>query len=185
MSDAKRHGLSALGASPMTWDQFPAELASARDAYAVARVVAIAGSELLGADRGCLFVADERGDWHMLAAIGFAHEAFSDYLVIEAGGELPLAQVGASQEPMLFESNREFAAQFARLEGEREHEGLEAEAILALASHGTAYGVVIFDWHEPRQFTPSLREELSLLATLGATHLERVIASSPRFPTRP
>ena len=184
MTGPDRYGLGALGASPMTWDRFAASLESAHDAYVVARLVAIAGAELIAADRGCLFVPDERGDWHVLAALGFAHEGLSDYLVVEADSDLPIARAARLREPMLFESNRAFGEAFPLLRDERDREGLEAEAILPLASPATTHAVTIFDWHQPVRFTSHGREELRRLAELGATHLGRVFASSPRFPAR-
>src|SRR5690348_4123860 len=99
MTDLERnHGLGTrLGASPMTWEGFAARLESARDAYVVARLLAIAGGELIAADRGCLFVPDESGDWHVLAALGFAYEGFSDYLIIDAASDLPIARAAATR----------------------------------------------------------------------------------------
>jgi GAF domain-containing protein len=167
----------------MSWEVLAASLAVAEDAYAVARLISIAGSELLGAERGALFIADAAGDWQLLVATGFAHEPLADYLVIAHDGDLPVALVGRDHVPLLVEDNLAYAERFPALAVERAHEGLQAEAILALRAGERTHGVAVFDWHSRRPFTPEDKRLRRELADRCGAALAAASRTAPRMPS--
>jgi GAF domain-containing protein len=172
-----------LGGDPMTWDALTAALAKAENAYAVARLISIAASELLGAERGALFIPDAAGDWQLLAATGFAPEPLAAYLVIAHDSDLPVARVGRDHCPLLIEDNLEYALRFRELAVQRALEGMQAEAIIALRADGQTYGIAVFDWHTRRAFTPFERQGLRALADRCGNALATCAHSLPLMPS--
>src|SRR4051795_11622309 len=113
---ATEGGLGArLGGAPMTWECLTDGFERSSSAYSVARVMAIAACELLGADRGALFVQDRDGDLRLLTATGFAYEPLAEYLAIPRDSDLPVARVVRDGRWLTFDDNAAYAEAYPAL----------------------------------------------------------------------
>ncbi|NPA26977.1 MAG: sensor domain-containing diguanylate cyclase [Chloroflexi bacterium] len=150
-----------------------AELASALDREQLARLAVEGGREMLGAERGALYVLDPKRQrldiWH-------AHGLSDQYLnyVKRSFLSLPGIRVISSQEPYIISDTEQMALQEPAFVQAIRREGFRSYAVLPLSTFQGPIGGLILYWDKPRTFR---KEELVVLR-LWASHVASALSNT-------
>jgi PAS domain S-box-containing protein len=151
-----------------------AGLAAALTSDAVAEIIVTQGVEAVGAATVVLgLVNADRTSLEVKRAFGLPPDVLAAVRQIPLDRDYPATTVARAGEPRWIESPEALAQQFPRAVGQPAHALSRAWAVLPLAVHGAAFGVLSLTFAEPRRFSPGEREFILTLAAQCAQALER------------
>jgi signal transduction histidine kinase len=153
------------------------ELAAARSRDAIAQITIASGMAAVGATAAAMWSVDEDERTLRLVAVSnqdWNRTRFSD---LPIDGDMPLAKVVRSGEPVFFESLAQYKAQFpdsfARIADTVPSREV-AYAMLPVATHASVFGAICFTYDRGASFSITDRTFLEILSRQCALAIERV-----------
>ncbi|NPA06389.1 MAG: sensor domain-containing diguanylate cyclase [Chloroflexi bacterium] len=151
-------------------------LAGNLDKKQLAELAVEGGRELLGADRGALYVLDPREQRLTVWYARGLSDAYLDF-VTRTYANLPGIRVMSTHEPYIVPDTEQLAIDDAQFVQEVRREGFRSYVVLPLSTFQGPVGGLILYWDKPRTF----RQEELVVLRLWASHVASALANALLF----